>query len=137
MSSGISFNPTITVEKIHTNIQTSIIIITEDKLENAVNKHLEGCKSKEKWAAPAGILISLIIMFYTSDFKESFGISKDSWQGFFMFLSFSVFVWLLFTLVHLVKNWGLTSNHLIISIKNASVKKDGLEQGGSSAGSAG
>lgn len=133
----MSFNPTITVEKIHTNIQTSIIIITEDKLENAVNKHLEGCKSKEKWATPAGILISLIIMFNTSEFKESFGFSKESWQGFFMFLSFSVLIWLVVNLIDLVKNWGLTSNHLIISIKNASVKNEDLGQGGSGAGSAG
>lgn len=137
MSSGISFNPTITVEQIHTNIQTSIIIITEDKLENAVNKHLEGCKSKDKWATPAGILVSLIIMFNTSEFKQSFGVSKESWQGFFMFLSLAVFVWLFLNLFDLVKNWGLSSNHLITSIKNASVKDSKSEQVGSGDGVAG
>jgi hypothetical protein len=36
--------------------------------------HLERTSEKNAWAAPASILVSIIVVFVTADFKEALGV---------------------------------------------------------------
>lgn len=129
MTQSFVIQTSLSVGVIHSNTETAIIVITEDKLENAVNKHLESCKSKDKWQAPLGILLSIAIMFLTSEFKDALGVEKSVWKAFFMLLFAGVSVWLIFNLIELKKNWNINASYLITVIKNASEKQSSLEQG--------
>ena len=120
MNNGISFSTSFSINEIHSNTQTSIIIITEDKLENVVNKHTEACKAKDRWHAPFGIIVSLGIMFATSDFKNSLGMDKEFWRAFSVLVFILVAGWLIYVLFKLKNNWNIDSSHLIQTIKNAS-----------------
>jgi hypothetical protein len=45
-------------------------------------------REKKAWAAPASILLSIIVVFVTADFKEAFGVQAATWRAVFMIVGF-------------------------------------------------
>lgn len=106
----------ITVSAIHSNTELTLIQITEDKLNLVLFQHLAAVDAQRRWQVPLGILLALVPMFLTSEFKDFAGIEKAAWKAFFMLATSCTFAWLLWTL-----RWAFSSStveHLIGRIKN-------------------
>lgn len=107
--SGISFDLTNEIAEsltVHKNVKQDIIITTSDKLKLVLIASKEAITSQRDWWTPAGILLAIIIVFCTADFKNSLGISKDVWHAIFIILGVLCFAWLLRCLYKLIKTWG-------------------------------
>lgn len=63
------------------NIDQEYITITKDKLINKLNNHLSNAESKKTWWAPFGILVTLILVPITTQFKPTMGISAPILQA--------------------------------------------------------
>jgi len=106
----------ITVGSIHVNTEQTLIQITEDKLRLVLLEHLGKLESKNRWQVPFGVLLALIPVLLTSDFKDVASVDKATWKAFFMMASVIAGAWLLFTL-----RWAFTTvllDHLVQRIKN-------------------
>lgn len=79
------------IKKRYKNVSTSLIEITEDKLELILQKDLERVKKYSDISTPCSVFATLFIAVLTTDSYNSFlGVSGETWSelfGFFLFLS--------------------------------------------------
>ena len=65
------------------NIHQDIITITEDRLKLKVKDFLESLVSFDSlW----GLILTVLSLFLTAEFKDTFGISKEYWSAIFVVL---------------------------------------------------
>lgn len=106
----------ITVGSIHTNTEQTLIQITEDKLRLALIGHLGKLELKNRWQVPLGVLLALVPVLLTSEFKDVAWIDKATWKAFFMFASVAAVIWLIVSL-----RWAFgsaTLDNLVEKVKN-------------------
>lgn len=101
--------------KLVTNLAQILITITEDKIRICLMRHLKSIEEKDKWLAPAGIIITIILTLITTDFKD-FIFSKETWQSFFVIVLILAFGWLVFSLYHRLRAKNI--DDLIKELKN-------------------
>ena len=106
----------ITVSSIHANTDLTLIQITEDKLRLVLLEHISKLETKRRWQVPFGVLLTLIPIFLTSEFKDFADINKSTWQAFFMFASVSSAAWLLVSLRWIFSS--TTLDNLVERVKN-------------------
>jgi hypothetical protein len=70
------------------NLGEHIITTTEDKVRLACMTHLKRTSEKNAWVAPASILLSIVVVFVTADFKEALGFPAATWRAVFMIVGF-------------------------------------------------
>lgn len=68
---------------LYKNVQQGVIIVTEDKAELVLNKHLDSVKVRQQWVTPFGVFLSLLVAVVVSDFKD-FILSGAAWQVLFL-----------------------------------------------------
>jgi hypothetical protein len=110
----------IAVSLIHSNTELTLIQITEDKLRLALLEHLNVVESKKSWQLPLGLLLAVVPVLLTSDFRDTAGIDKTTWKAFFMFLSAASGLWLLVSLRTAFVS--TTIDGLVGKIKNAAAR---------------
>ena len=91
-STGRYSRKTVDVTAVHTNLQQEIIQITEDKLRLVLNDHVTSIEQKKGWVSPLGILITILVVFLTADFKKAF-FESSTWEAFFMMSAVLTFIW--------------------------------------------
>ena len=91
---------------IHTNIRQDIIVTNADKLELILKDAQRVMESKRDWLTPSGIILTLIITFCTTDFKETFGLSKDFWKSSFVLSTIIMIGYLVYTIIKISRNKG-------------------------------
>lgn len=69
---------------VHKNINQNVIVTTEDKVKICLMENQNVLTSKNEWAAPFGILISLLATIMTTTFKDTFGFSADTLKAVFI-----------------------------------------------------
>ena len=106
----------ITVGSIHTNTEQTLIQITEDRLRLALIHHLEKLESKNRWQFPLGVLLALVPVLLTSEFKDIAWVDKATWKAFFMLSSLTAGVWLMISLRGAFST--ATLDNLIEKVKN-------------------
>jgi hypothetical protein len=111
----------ITVSAIHSNTELTLIQITEDKLRLVLLEHLAKVEAKRRWLVPLGILLTLVPMFLTSDFKDFVGIEKATWKAFFMLATVGTAMWLLLSVRSALQS--ATTDQLVERIKNIARKE--------------
>jgi hypothetical protein len=84
---------------VNVNVAQELILTTEDKVRLYLNEHVRLIEQRKAWHTPAGIVLTLVLSFVGTSFhdsriSESWVISKDTWQAFFMFLTLASVVWL-------------------------------------------
>jgi hypothetical protein len=100
------------------NIKSDLITITHDKLENILLKYLIKISNRNKWVTPLSLFISILLVLLTATFKDTFGISKDIWNSFFILCCLGNFIWFIVSISSLIKNWKESSlDSLINKIK--------------------
>ena len=85
---------TVDVNVVHSNVDQEVIEITSDKLRLILNEHLQTIYSRDRWQAPLGILITIIVVLSTSDFKPTLGMSKDTLTAIFIMSAVLCVLWL-------------------------------------------
>lgn len=106
----------IPISSIHSNTELTLVQITEDKLRLALLDHLGSVENKKRWHVPLGVLLALVPVLLTSEFKDTWTIDKATWKAFFMFLSVAAVVWLLASLKAAFTSTSLEA--LVERIKN-------------------
>jgi hypothetical protein len=109
---------TIDITEIHSNIEQKLIQITEDRLTLILNQHIKNLEMKNAWVAPLGILITLIVVFATTEFKKAF-VSADTWRAFFIISTLLTIYWLIKSLITAFKAESI--NEIVDKIKQGDI----------------
>jgi hypothetical protein len=80
--------------KVHFNVDQETIIITEDKIRLCMHQHLGRVEARREWIAPTGVLITLLIIFPTTTFKD-FIFTAAVWTAIFVIATLITFAWLI------------------------------------------
>jgi predicted Na+-dependent transporter len=81
--------------KVYFNLGQEIIISTDDKIRLCLIEHLSRMEKRKAWIAPLGILLTIIIVFPTTTFKEFLSLSADTWKAIFIIGGLLSAVWLI------------------------------------------
>ncbi len=87
--------------KVYSNVDQEIIVTTEDKIRLCLIEHLSKLEKKDSWITPFGILLTIIIIFPTTDFKDFLFLSADTWEAIFILSGLICIGWLIKSLWHL------------------------------------
>lgn len=82
---------------LHLNLSEGFIFITEDKVRICLMKYVEYLEKRGSWIAPAGILITIITVVVTADFKNKL-FPKEVWSALFIVAGIVSLVWLIFAI---------------------------------------
>lgn len=104
------------VNEFYDNTQSNIIRINDDKLKVILYENKETITKNINYITPLTLLISFILTFCTTDFKEFAKIPATAWQGFYLFCGIASLIWLVIELKKIKK--AITIDELINKIKN-------------------
>lgn len=104
------------VEEIHSNVSQELIEITTDKLKILLTEHLGYVNSNKDWIAPASLLVTIVLVFCTTSFKDALGINMAVWEAAFMLAGVGCLVWLCISLFKIHRS--ITIDALLDKIKN-------------------
>ena len=80
------------------NVESNIIKITEDKLENILIKHSGKLVANSDWKNRLGIFITISLALLTASFDKDFILNSEEWAAIFKIGFFLSGVWLLFSI---------------------------------------
>lgn len=106
----------LTVKQVHRNLDQDVIEITEDKLRIILNDNQKKLVEKSGFHAPLAIVITILLVLVTADFKATFGLSADAIHAVFVVCLFLAIGWLgksLWSLRH-----AISVDNLLDIIKN-------------------
>lgn len=104
------------VKEFYDNTQSNIIRINDDKLKVILYENKETITKNSNYLTPLTLLISFILTFCTTDFKEFGKIPATTWQSFYLFCSIGSLIWFIIELKKIKK--VITIDELINKIKN-------------------
>lgn len=116
------------VDQFYDNTQSNVIRITDDKLKVILMENKEGLIKSNDFLAPLTLLISLVLTFCTTDFKDFLTISASVWKALYLFLTIGAAIWLFLELKKRKKN--ISIDELITKIRNQKIPSVILGQGG-------
>jgi hypothetical protein len=82
------------VTQVYVNVAQQLIVTTEDKVRLCLNERMQNIEKRGEWTTPAGILLTLLVTFPTTVFRE-FLLSKETWEAVFIVAAFLALGWLL------------------------------------------
>jgi len=103
--------------KVHLNVGQEFIFTTDDKIRLCLTKHMSILEKRKAWTTPLGILITIIIIFPTTDFKQ-FIFKPETWQAFFLLSGVLSFVWLCYSIYQAGTSSSI--NDVVSDIKKSS-----------------
>ncbi len=89
--------------RVHLNFDQNVVIITEDRLELCLRKHLECIGSRMAWITPVSLLAAFITTLCSSTFHDWFGLNANTWQALFVLFSIVAAIWSLIAIVRAFK----------------------------------
>jgi len=81
------------VKVVHGNLSPEVVSITVDRLSLILHKHGQCLGKSRDWLAPAGLLLTIVLTFVTTEFRDWL-LPKDSWRAIFFLIGLASFVWL-------------------------------------------
>ena len=76
-------NRSLKIDEVHCNTSQEIIEITCDRVKLILNEHRAAFEDKKSWQTPLALVLSMLASIVTTDFKDSMGVQKCTWQAFF------------------------------------------------------
>lgn len=92
----------INVDVVHINTSQQLIITTEDKLHLCLLRNKQYLGKKTAWITPLGILLTLVVTFATTTFRD-IGFSAYTWEAIFFIAGILAFVWLLWAIIQAIR----------------------------------
>jgi hypothetical protein len=108
----------IAIDEIHDNTSQELIYINDDKLKLILIEHLAKVENGKAWLTPFGLLLTVILVFCSADFKLAFGIPADTWRAVFIIVGLICLLWLIYCLSKMGKSQTL--DDVIKIVKNKS-----------------
>lgn len=99
--------PEVPVTETHENTAQEVIKITVDRARLVLFQHKDALEAKRAWVAPLGLVITIILVFITSNFKEFFGFKADTWAAVFLIGLALSFYWLVCAVCRAVRSAGI------------------------------
>jgi len=92
----ITIDPSLSrmIQRVDTNLSQEIIVITVDKVRLCLRDAVDNMERNKAWQTPAGISVTIIVIFPASTFQDFIGISKDTWKALFIAAAVFFFIWL-------------------------------------------
>lgn len=90
---------TIDVDNIHSNITPEILEITIDKLRIILLQNEKDIGGENAWQTPLALLITIVVVLCTAEFKEFFLIKAEVWSAIFIMSFFISAGWLIYSLI--------------------------------------
>lgn len=81
-----------------------MVAITVDKLKLILQEHAQHLEAKKGWGTPLGILITMLIVFPTTEFKAFIGLKAEFWQAGFIIAALLTVVWLVNSIIAAFKS---------------------------------
>jgi hypothetical protein len=106
----------INITEIHDNTSQELISITVDKLKLILIQYLACIKQNDSWQMPLSLIVTIVLVFCSAEFKPAFGLSADTWCAIFVISGFGCAVWFFVTLFRLKKSMSV--DDVIGVIKN-------------------
>jgi hypothetical protein len=97
------------------NIAESYIMTTHDKMTLALNSFRDGVVARHAWLTPASLGLAFLIALVTCDFKDTLGVSKSVWHAIFILAMVGCILWLVSSIVHVVRFWADGNVHTTIA----------------------
>ncbi|PXA02833.1 hypothetical protein DDZ13_15100 [Coraliomargarita sinensis] len=113
--------------KVHLNFDQNVVIITEDRLELCLRDYIGLITKRKGWITPVSLLAAFVTAVCTSDFSETFGISKSTWEAVFIILIFISLVWSACSIIDAIRNRS-SLRDLIDAIKKSGKVSKGTNQ---------
>jgi hypothetical protein len=110
----------------YTNIGQKIILTTEDKIWLCLHEHLSKIEKRKGWISPLSILLAIITVFFTTDFKSFLSIKAETWEALFLLGLILSAVWLLYAIIQAIRS--PTIQNIVDEIKLNSEEADLDEQ---------
>ena len=111
----------------HSNLNQRLVYLYENTIRICLMKNIQKLEDHRAWQTPLGILLTIVITFLTTDFKNWL-FSKDTWQAIFLILGGMNFIWLIRTLFVMPKQ--VTVDEIINELIPAGteIKKDKISK---------
>ena len=103
-------------DEVHENTSTELITITADKLKIILLEHLGKTEISKNWHTPLSLLVTIVLVFCSAQFKEAFYLSAEAWKAIFVIAGIASLIWFICALLSL-KNYE-TLEDVIKIIKN-------------------
>lgn len=87
----------------HVNLEQEVIIITGDKLELCLRKHIGCVAARGQWITPASLFITFIATMSASTFHDALGMKANVWEAIFVILACASGIWLAISIVHIFR----------------------------------
>ena len=108
------------VRSLRSNVESDLIEITEDKLENILLKHLENLNVRDSWLSPLSLLTAVVAAKTTATFNDAFGLKAPVWEAIFVLVGFGALIWLVRNIIRIARKWDQCSIDSLMSlIKNS------------------
>ena len=108
------------INKKITNTKSDLIEITHDKLENILLKYLKNIDRVKSWFTPLTLLITVLIVLLTANFKDFMQIKKELWNAMFILTFVTSCIWFLYSCFISIKCAKKSSiQYLMRKIKNS------------------
>ncbi len=82
------------VKTIYNNIESDLIVTTEDKVKICLHNHLSNIEKRNGWRTPLGIFATIIVTFVTTSFNDVIFVAA-TWMAIFFLSALISFVWLI------------------------------------------
>ena len=100
------------------NVESDLIEITEDKLENILLKYLHQIDSNQSWITPLSLFLTIILVITTASFTDKLGLKQGTWESMFNMAALITFIWLCISLYKLYISERMSIDKLISKIKD-------------------
>lgn len=98
---GFNITPSVGVSEVHTNVDQQIIQITADKLTIILKEYNESQEKSTDWKNPLSIVITVVIVLLTTEFKTALFIDASTWKAIFIISLAACLIWLIRSIYHL------------------------------------
>lgn len=116
------------VDQFYDNTQSNVIRITDDKLKVILLENEDSLTKNNDYLTPLTLLISFVLTFCTTDFKDFLFLTAPVWKAFYLFLTVSSAVWLI--IEWRKKKKSISIDDLIYKIRNQKLPSVIIGQGG-------
>lgn len=89
----LTLNREVIVGRVDRNVTQEFIIITADKARLILHDAADCMERRDSWQTPAGILVTILVIFPTTAFQNFLGITKEVWNAFFIMAAILSAVW--------------------------------------------
>lgn len=82
------------VGKTYLNTLQEVIVITKDRAELCLMRHMGKLDRRRGWIAPLTLFVPVLAALLTTDFRASFGLDASTWRALFIVVAVSSAAWL-------------------------------------------